>query len=130
MNTLLALTYSFFLATMPYDNVGFKGDYEQHFNPTHVTYELGLKIADIVHVYTGEDTKQIQDGSIFRWCPYQQTYYVGIEYCHDFSKQLELRAGVKHECSHPVNCWETQESSFDSSYTEWYIRVGGEIPLR
>ena len=130
MNTLLALTYSFFLATMPYDSVGLKGKQEFHQNATLATYELGVKIADHVHLYTGESTKQIIYDSMFNWLPYQQTYYVGVEYCHDFSKQLELKAGVKHECSHPANCWNIQESTFNSAYTEWYIRIGGEISLR
>ena len=130
MNTLLALTYSFLLATMPSDNVGLKGEREAHRNATQVTYELGLKIADTVHLYTGEETKQTMAEGIFNWLPYQQTYYLGAEYCHSFSQRFELKAGVKHECSHPANCWDVQESTFDSAYTQWYIKLSGEIPLK
>lgn len=129
MNTFLALTYSFMLAFSPRDSIGYGEASEVCNNSSHVKYELGLEVKDIFHVYTGEETWQVKDGSVFNWFPYQQTYYVGVEGYKEFSKSCKLTAGIKHTCIHPVTCWEEQKSFLNRSNTEYYISMQGTLPL-
>lgn len=128
MNTILAVTYAFMLGFMPCDWTGTPDNRIIHKNATHVKYEIGLDLFDCVHLYTGEDTKQTPV-TLFNWYPYTQKYYVGAEYHKTFNEAFTLKAGVRHECNHPVSCWGAQTDKYNDSATEFYIGFYGKVDI-
>lgn len=130
-SSILALTYAFTLSFIPLHNVGtgVKESTEEYCNATYVNYELGLEALDMFALYTGESTRQVPNSSIASWKPYNQTYYLGAEVHKEFNEGLFVALGVKHLCSHPVNSWNKQLSSYNESYTEIYISVSGKLDL-
>ena len=129
MNNFLAITYAFMLGFCPYDNVGTNETLESFKDATHVQFELGVDILDCVKLYTGEETLQVMDESLFNWKPYTQTYFLGAEFHKDFNEKLTLNAGIKHNCQHPCNSWGEQKSTFNCARTEIYIGVSGKINI-
>lgn len=132
MNSFLALTYAFMLSYCPIHEVGLNDALECHQEPTHVSLELGLDLFDCVHVYTGEETFQVMYDGLFCWCPYSQSYWVGLEYHKDFSDALNLKVGVTHKCQHPLNAWSQKTekiSDYNFAITELYIGVEGKFDL-
>lgn len=129
MNTFLAITYSFLLSFCPQDEMGIGDVSMTPNNPTRVQYELGLDLFDCVHIYTGEETLQVVDGTIFNWFPFTQSYFVGVEYHKTFGEKLSLSSGVSHRCQHPVSAWGEQKNNFNSSRTEIYVKVSGKLDI-
>jgi hypothetical protein len=127
MNNFLAITYAFILAYCPCDNYGIGMTQETYRNSTHVRFEVGLQIIDHINLYAGEETLQVSDKHIFDWLPYTQSYYVGMEYEHKFTEGLNLKAGIRHKCQHPVDGWGCQLSQFNHAITEVYLGVSGKI---
>lgn len=130
-NSILALTYAFTLSFVPLHHVGtgVKENTETYYNATYVNYELGLEALDMFAIYTGESTRQTPGRTIFTWQPYNQTYYLGAEVHKEFNQGLFVALGIKHLCSHPVNCWRNQPSGYNEAYTEVYIGVNGKLDL-
>lgn len=128
MNTILAVTYAFFLSYMPYDNFATTKGVQYITDPTHVGYELGLDIFDCVQLYTGEETWQIVESTTC-WRPYRQSYYLGAEFHKKFSDSVELNVGIKHLCSHPVTSWERTQDIDEQAYTKMYIGVKGRFDI-
>jgi hypothetical protein len=129
MNSLLAITYAFMISCCPYHNIGYGEEVEEHTQPTHVVYQLGVDVCDCLEFYTGEETYQVQEGSLFTWLPYSQSYWLGVEYHKEFGDELELSAGIKHKCQHPTYCCGRQESKFDYACTELYVGVKGKFDI-
>lgn len=129
MNNILAITYAFLLAYCPYDQYGIGYKTEIYDNTTHVQFELGLKLFDMVNIYAGEETYQYPSGSILDWQPYTQAYWIGAECEFDFSKKFNVKTGIKHLCQHPVDCWNSQPSDYNRAYTEIYMQVYGKINI-
>lgn len=129
MNTFLAITYSFLLGFCPAEDIGMGNNIEYYDNATHVRFELGLDLFDMVRVYTGEETLQIAEPNIFRWMPYTQAYIIGAEYHKEFDEKLSLKAGVSHRCQHPMNAWGVQKSNFNCARTEIYVKVSGKLDI-
>lgn len=127
MNNFLAITYAFMLGFCPCDEVNVNGNYEPHKNATHVQFELGIDAFECVKVYAGEETLQTMYGNLFNWYPYTQSYFIGMEFHKELDEKLSIAGGVKHDCQHPLNAWDKQCSTFDSSRTELYIKVSGKI---
>lgn len=130
-STILALTYAFTLSFVPLHHVGtgVKGSTEHYYNATYANYELGLEALDMFAIYTGESTRQIPCETMFAWQPYNQTYYLGAEIHKEFNQGLFVALGVKHLCSHPIDCWTDQPSSHNESYTEIYLGLSGKLDL-
>ena len=129
MNSLLAITYAFFISYCPYHAIGMGKNADYYRSPTHVEFELGATLFDCVNVYAGEETFQVSDGTILSWLPYSQSYWLGLEYEKSFNDVLIVNAGVKHKCQHPMNCADRQLSNYNSAVTELYIKLSGKIPL-
>jgi len=129
MNNLLAITYAFMLAYCPYDNYGVGTIQEKYQNATHAQIEIGLQVLDHINAYAGEETFQIPNGGITSWIPYTQSYYVGAEYEYKLEEGLDLKAGIRHKCQHPVNGWGEQLSQFDHATTEIYMSISGKIDV-
>ena len=129
MNSFLAVTYALMLAYCPYDNYRVGTIQEKYQNATHAQIEIGLQIFDCINAYAGEETFQIPNEGITNWTPYTQSYYIGIEYEYKFVEGLSLKAGIKHECQHPVNSWREQLSQFDHATTEVYLGASGKIDV-
>lgn len=129
MNRFLAITYAFMLTYCPYDNYGFGTTQELYKDATHTQIEIGLQVFDRINAYAGEETFQIPNEGITNWTPYTQSYYVGIEYEHKFAEGLDLKAGIRHKCQHPVNGWGEQLSRFDHAITEVYMGISGKIDV-
>lgn len=128
MNTFLALTYSFMLGFMPLDEfTSTKGTVVMN-NATHVSYELGLDVLECVHLFTGEETWQVPEGSA-NWRPYRQKYFLGAEYYKEFNEALNLKVGIRHDCAHPIAPWNKSYVSSDMSATEMYVRIEGKFDL-
>ena len=128
MNTILAITYSFFLSYMPIHSIGFNENSESYKNSTHVEFTLGADIFDIVHVYCGEETYQIPQNP-FEYCPYRQSYLIGIEGHKEFNDSFKIKGGVRHKCIHPIECWNKQYSKSDEAFTEIYIDISGKFKV-
>lgn len=135
MNSFLAITYAFSLAFMPYYDISAcqktadDSDAVKFENLTWVEYELGLDICNTFRLYTGETTKQIPDGGLYgvtSWFPVQQAYYLGGELHHSF-KYCDLKIGVKHECTHPVQCWDERKTHVNEAYTKIYVGASGRV---
>lgn len=130
MNNFLAITYAFMLAYSPSHNIGMgakNAEYYEH--ETHVVMEVGLELFNCVNLYAGEETYQVPEQNIFNWCPYTQSYWLGAEYEARFNEKLNLKAGIRHKCQHPVECWQVQKSKYDNAYTELYVSVQGKVNL-
>lgn len=127
----LAITYSFMLAWSPVCcPQSFGQEPVRYENSTRVEYQLGVDLLDMLHIYTGESTRQFpDDGDLTNWVPFQQTYWVGAELHHEFNEKVNLHLGVRHECSHPVDSWNFQSSDINSSYTDIYLGVSGKFDL-
>ena len=129
MNTILAITYSFFLSYIPVHSVSLGTNKEVYENSTHVEFSLGVDVFDIVHVYCGEETYQVPCDSIFDFYPYRQSYLIGIEGHKKFNDSFKIKGGIKHKCTHPLNCWNKQYSNLNESKTEIYIDVSGKLNI-
>ena len=129
MNSFLAITYAFLLSYCPVDSYSTTLGIEEYKNATHVELELGLQILDCINVYAGEETYQVPCNNFFSWFPYTQSYWLGAEYTKSFSDKINLKAGIKHKCQHPVNCWGVQLSGYNRSVTELYVSMTGKIKL-
>ena len=129
MNGFLAITYAFMLSYCPYHNIGLNNIQENHKNPTHVSFQLGLDLFDCVHAYAGEETFQVMDGNILNWFPYSQSYWLGLEYHKSFSDTLNLKIGVSHKCQHPLCVWGKTKSNYDFCITELYIGIEGKVDI-
>ena len=127
MNNFLAITYAFMLGFCPYDDIGSNKTFEHFENATHVQFELGIDVFNCVKVCAGEETLQTMDENLFNWYPYTQNYFVGMEFHKELDERLSIAGGIKHNCQHPLNAWDKQCSTFDSSRTELYIKVSGKI---
>lgn len=125
----LAITYAFMLGFCPIDSFGTDGTVECFNDTTHVQFELGVDVLDCVKIYAGEETFQTMNGSLFSWCPYTQSYFVGMEYHKDFGENLALSTGIRHDCQHPCDAWGKQKSTFNSAKTELYLGVSGKIKI-
>lgn len=128
MNTILALTYSFMLGFMPFDEFTSTRGTVDMYNATHVSYELGMDIFECVHLFTGEETWQTAESSI-NWCPYRQKYFLGAEYHKEFNEALNLKIGIRHDCAHPIAPWNKSYISSDMSATEMYVKIEGRFDL-
>ena len=129
MNTILAITYSFFLSFVPAYSLQGNKYVELYENSTHVNIEVGLDVCDIFHIYCGEETYQIASDTILNNVPYRQSYLIGAE-CHKkFNDMFNVKCGIMHKCTHPVNCWNAQQSNFNEASTEIYINVGGKFTI-
>lgn len=130
MNTILAITYSFFLSYMPMHDIGFNIEKSERFrNSTHVEFMIGADIFDMVHIYGGEETYQQPHNNFFNWQPYRQSYIIGAEWHKEFEDTLKIKSGVRHKCTHPINCWNKQLSKSNESFTEIYIDVSGKLNI-
>ena len=129
MNTILAITYSFFLSYIPVHDITSLVKDEKYKNSTHVEFSLGIDIFDVLHVYCGEETYQIPSSPILNFQPYRQSYLIGIEGHKEFNDSFKIKGGVKHKCTHPINCWGSQLSKSDESNTEIYIDVSGKLKI-
>lgn len=127
MNGFLAITYAFMLSCCPAHDMGVNKSWEHYENPTHASFQLGLDLFDCVEVYTGEETFQVMNNGILNWCPYSQSYWLGLEYHKSFSDSLNLKVGVSHKCQHPVDAWQEQRSNYNFDITELYIGVEGKF---
>ena len=129
MNNLLAITYAFMLAYCPYDNTSMGEIQEFYQDATHVEFELGLKVFDMISVFAGEETLQVMDGSITNWKPYTQKYWLGAEYGKEFNKKFCINAGIKHYCQHPIDNWNQSSSVYNASRTELYLKLSGQVDI-
>lgn len=129
VNSLLAITYSFTLGYLPSHDTTQLTGYKKHYNGTEVQFELGADLLDHFLVYAGEQTYQTPDKSLFDWEPYQQTYYLGAEFHWEFEEKLNLKLGVKHSCTHPIDCWSKNNESRNEALTELYFGISGRIKL-
>ena len=133
MNTILAITYSFFLSYMPVHDITtstskFPTGLEKFKNTTHVEFTLGIDVFDIVHIYCGEETYQ-KPITFFDYCPYRQSYLIGIEGHKEFNDSFKIKGGIRHKGVHPVNCWGKQLSTSNEASTEIYIDISGKFNL-
>ena len=129
MNSLLAITYAFFISYCPYHIIGMDKNIEDYRSPTHAEFELGTTLFDCVNIFAGEETFQVCDNSVLSWSPYSQSYWFGVEYEKSFNDKLVVNAGVKHKCQHPVSCYNRQPSNYNNAITELYIKLSGKIQL-
>ena len=129
MNSILAITYAFFLSYVPLHNIGFNEcDIETYKNATHVEFSLGLDIKNVFHIYCGEETYQIP-ATFFSYCPYRQSYLIGAEVHYEFNDEFKIKSGIKHKCTHPLNCWDNQFSKNNEANTEIYINISGKLDI-
>ena len=129
MNNFLAITYAFMLAYCPYDNVSVNNKWEIYNNPTHVQFELGVKLFDKVELFAGEETLQVKGKDITNWIPYTQSYWAGARYVKEFNDKLILDTGIKHFCQHPVKAWKETCGTFNASRTDFYVKVSGKVDI-
>lgn len=129
MRGILAITYAFMLSYCPYQQIGFNRDVETYYNPTHTAFEIGLDLFDCVNFFAGEETYQSMHKSVISWNPYTQNYWLGVEYHKTFNEKLSLKAGYKHTCQHPLNCWDGQLSAYNYACSELYVGIEGKIDL-
>lgn len=129
MNGFLAITYAFMLAYCPYYNVAIGQTEEKYNNPTYASIQIGVELFDCVNLYASEETYQVSNIGIVSWLPYTQSYWVGIEYHKKFNDKLTLKTGYKHMCQHPTNCWETQLSNYNISYSQLYVGIEGKVDI-
>lgn len=129
MNNFLAITYAFMLAYCPYDNVSVNDKWETYNNPTHVQFELGVKLLDKVELFAGEETLQVKGEDITNWIPYTQSYWAGARYVKEFNDKLILDTGIKHFCQHPVKSWKKTCGTFNASRTDFYVKVSGKVDI-
>ena len=129
MNSFLAITYAFMLSYCPYHSIGMNEVQEYYDSPTHATIEIGLDLFECVNVFAGEETFQVVHDSLLNWCPYSQSYWVGLEYHKSFSDALNLKVGVSHKCQHPLYAWSKKKSNYDFAITELYIGVEGKFDI-
>lgn len=127
MNTILAITYSFFLSYVPMYDIGFNKYSETYDNSTHVEFIIGMDVLDMLYFYSGEETYQIPC-TFFDWQPYRQSYLLGTE-LHKKFDSFEIKGGIKHKCLHPINSWNNQISTSNESFTEVYINISGKFNI-
>ena len=101
---------------------------ETYKNATHVQFELGLDFKDLIRVYGGEETYQIPH-DMFNYVPYRQSYWIGLEIHKEFNDSFEIKGGITHKCTHPVNCWNKMLSTSNEASTELYISIKGKLDV-
>ena len=129
MNSILAVTYSFFLSFIPLHDISVGNAVEKYQNATKTELEIGLDLFDCVHFYAGEGTWQVPDRNIFNWQPYTQRYYLGVEYHKDINEKLQIKVGLMHSCQHAVESWQVKLSEFNEAYTQLYVGFKGKVNL-
>lgn len=129
MNNFLAITYAFMLAYCPEYGVSIDNNTEAYREATHTSFQLGVEVFDCVHIYCGEETYQLPNGSIFSWKPFTQAYWLGAEYRKSFNGKVKLSTGIRHKCQHPLNPCNGQLSHFDQSNTELYVGIEGKVDI-
>lgn len=129
MNNFLAITYAFMLAYCPCYNVGVEREKEVYKDSTHAVFQIGVELFNCVDLYAGEETYQVPYENVFKWLPFTQSYWLGVEWHKTFNEKLELYTGIKHKCQHSVNAWNLQLSNFNQAYTELYIGIKGKVDI-
>lgn len=125
MKSLLTIYYLFTVAFLPRQEL-MTDKIERYDNTTHVEFELGVDVYNMVRVFAGEETFQMPE-SIVEYTPYRQAYWVGLEYHKEFNDKLNLEFGIQHKCTHPVNSWKEQLSKDNETFTEVYLTLSGKI---
>jgi hypothetical protein len=125
---VLALTYMFNAAFIPFDSYGYQERHTSYDNANSIEFRLGLDICNVVEIYGGEASCQTPAGGL-SFSPYKQLYYVGAEAHYTVNDKLTIKAGIIRDCYHPVNAWGKTDGKVDGASLKIYVTASGKIPI-
>lgn len=130
---ILALVYMFELAFLPFDNYGMHTENNSITrltdNACAVNFMLGADIYNLVTVYGGEGTRQVESDT-FSFNPYRQQYYIGADIHYEIGG-ARFDLDIFRECSHTIDGWGDIDSKVcaDDAMLKISLSVSGKCDL-
>lgn len=130
---ILALVYMFELAFLPFDNCGMHTDTKKVTRLTEnacaVNFMLGADICDLVTVYGGESTRQVEYETL-NFNPYYQQYYIGADLHYEIGG-ARFDLDIYRECSHTIDAWSDIDRKVcaDDAMLKVSLSVSGKCDL-